>query len=186
MTPEEIIAFWHAPETRKRWFKSTPEFDQLLKENFEALLKSATAGELDEWRDSASGCLALCILLDQIPRNIYRGKSKAFASDERAVEICKHAIETTLYRELDANHSRFLFMPLMHSEDLQDHQLSIEMFAEAGLQEQSEFAHHHAKIIEQFGRFPHRNEVLGRESSAAELEYLDIDGAFSGNQTNTD
>lgn len=186
MTPDEVITFWHVPETRKRWFKSTPEFDQLLKDKFEPLLKSAIAGQLDDWRDSATGCLALCILLDQVPRNIYRGKSTAFATDEHAVEVCKHAIDTNLYRELDADRSRFLFMPLMHSEDLDDQQLSIEMFAEAGLEEQSEFANHHSQIIKKFGRFPHRNQVLGRESSAAELEYLNSDSAFDGNQNNKD
>lgn len=186
MTPEAVITFWYADETRKRWFKSTPKFDQLLKDKFEALLQSAIAGELDTWRDSAAGCLALCILLDQVPRNIYRGNRRAFATDQHAVEVCKHAIDSNLYQQLDADHSRFLFMPLMHSENLQDQQLSIAMFAKAGLQEQSEYAHHHASIIEKHGRFPHRNAVLGRESSPAELAYLSSDGAFSGNQGRRD
>ena len=186
MTPAEVISFWYADETRKRWFKSTPEFDRLLKDKFETLLHSAIDGDLESWRYTADGCLALCILLDQVPRNIYRGKAEAFATDQQALEVCKHSIDTNLYQQLNADHSRFLFMPLMHSEDLQDQQLSIAMFAEAGLQEQSEYAHHHASIIEKYGRFPHRNAVLGRESSSAELEYLESDGAFSGNQKTDD
>lgn len=177
---EEIIEFWYAESTRKRWFNSTAEFDQSLATKYSDVWQQALDGQYDDSMQSASGCLALCILLDQIPRNIFRGDAKAYASDEKARAVCKHAIETGLNKALTADQSRFLYMPLMHSEALADQDLSIQMFAEAGLAQQSEFAHHHRGIIEKFGRFPHRNEKLGRISSKEEIAYLRSKSAFKG------
>jgi len=180
---KEIVDFWYDADIRKHWFKATPEFDQQLT-SLSSLFKSswqrALEGEYDGWMDSATGCLALCILLDQIPRNIFRGSPKSFSSDDKALMVCKHAIETGLHKSLSSNESRFLYMPLMHSEVLADQDLSIQMFAEAELEEQSRFAHHHRDIIEKFGRFPHRNEKLGRVSTEPELEYLESKSAFKG------
>lgn len=178
--PEELIDFWYADDARKRWFKSTAEFDQHLATKYSQMWQHALDGLYDDWTNNAKGCLALCILLDQIPRNIFRGSAKAYASDARAREICKHAIDTGVNAALSEDESRFLYMPLMHSEVLADQDLSIQMFAEAGLAQQSKFAHHHRDIIEKFGRFPHRNEKLGRVSSAAELRYLQSKSAFKG------
>ncbi len=176
----ELVDFWYDENTRKYWFKATAEFDQELTQKFSKIWPHALAGKHDEWMNSATGCLALCILLDQIPRNIFRRSAKAYASDEKAVAVCKHAIESGSNKSLSTDHSRFLYMPLMHSEVLADQDLSIKMFAEAGLEQQSRYAYHHRDIIKNFGRFPHRNEILGRVSSAAEITYLQSNTAFKG------
>lgn len=179
-TATELIEYWYADSTRKYWFKATEDFDQHLAAKFSQQWQQALDGQYDEWLNSASGCLALCILLDQIPRNIFRGSAKAYASDEKARAVCKHAIATGLNSSLSPDHSRFLYMPLMHSEVLADQDLSIRMFAEAGLPKQSKFAHHHRAIIAEYGRFPHRNEKLGRISNDLEIAYLQSKSGFKG------
>lgn len=178
--PTSVIDYWYRDEVRKYWFKSTPEFDQQLSDRFFPSWQQALAGDYDHWMESADGCLALCILLDQIPRNIFRGKEKSYSSDAKAVAVCKQAIASGLHESLSVEKSQFLYMPLMHSEALEDQDLAIEMFAGAGLTEQSKFAVHHRDIVARFGRFPHRNERLGRTSTATELEYLQSKAAFKG------
>lgn len=180
MNPASLIDYWYSPATRKRWFKSTQEFDQTLHQQYHAWWQTAVDGELDSWLEDSRGCLGLSILLDQIPRNIFRGTANAFASDQQAVTVCKHAIDSRLHLQLNTDESRFLYMPLMHSESLVDQYLSVQMFAVAGLKEQSAFAHHHLDIVQRFGRFPHRNELLGRESAPDELAYLQSKEAFRG------
>jgi len=115
ITASELIDYWYAEDTRKLWFKPSDEFDQKLRTKFAHPWQQALDGQHDFWMNNASGCLALCILLDQIPRNIFRGRAKAFASDEKAVAVCKHTIKSGLYSSLSMDHSRFLYMPLMHS-----------------------------------------------------------------------
>ena len=179
MTPDGIIDFWFSDSSQQRWFKSTPAFDRELADRFGACVEAAGQGQLDDWMNSARGSLALVILLDQFPRNIHRGTADAYRHDASARSICKHAVDVGQHRDLSGWYLGFLYMPLMHSEDIQDQELSVRLFTEAGLDNTS-YAIHHRDIVRRFGRFPHRNRLFGRESTREELEYLDSEDAFTG------
>ena len=178
--PQEILDFWFSDEVRKLWFNSTPEFDALLRERFEALWTRASCGELDGWLQSAAGCLALVIVLDQFPLNMFRGQAQSFASEAQSREVARVAIDKGFDQDLDPRARAFLYMPFMHSEVLADQQLALQLFAQPGLEDNLRFARHHHGIVEKFGRFPHRNKALGRESSEPEIEYLNSKEAFTG------
>jgi len=178
--PQEIIDFWFSDEVQKLWFNSTPEFDRLLRERFQNTLEQAGRGELDHWMQSAEGCLALVIVLDQFPLNMFRESAQSYATEARSREVAQAALEQSFDQSLVPQQRAFLYMPFMHSESLADQQLSVQFFAQPGLEGNHRFAMHHHDIIEKFGRFPHRNEALGRRSSAAELEYLNSKQAFTG------
>ena len=177
---QALVEFWFSDEASKRWFDSTPDFDQLLRDRYLDLWRQARDGELDHWRDSPEGCLALVILLDQLPLNMFRGEAESFATEAQSREVARHAIDRGFDRKLETRHKAFLFMPFMHSEDIADQDTALTLFAEPGLESNLRFAHHHRGIIEKFGRFPHRNAALGRESSAEEIEYLASKEAFTG------
>ncbi len=179
-TPADVIDFWFADDVRERWFDSTPEFDQMLRARFEDVWERARNGELDRWMASAEGCLALAIVLDQFPLNMFRATAKSYSSEERSREVARHAIEHSFDTGLEARKKAFLYMPFMHSEDLADQDLSVELFDQPGLESSLRFARHHRDIVARFGRFPHRNAALGRESTAAEIEYLNSREAFTG------
>lgn len=176
----EIIDFWFSEEVRKLWYNSTPAFDALLHERYLALWEQAVAGELDQWRQTAEGCLALAILLDQFPLNMFRGDARCFSSEALSREVARGAIEVGFDRRLAVEQRAFLYMPFMHSEALADQQLALELFDQEGLEGHRRFARHHHDIVAKFGRFPHRNTILGRDSSAAEIEYLNSKQAFTG------
>ncbi len=178
--PQEIIDFWFSDDVQKFWFNSTPEFDRLLRERFQETWELAGRGELDHWMQSAEGCLALVIVLDQFPLNMFRGLAQGYATEARSREVAQAAIEQGFDQPLAPGQRSFLYMPFMHSEDLADQQLSMRLFAQPGLEGNLRFALHHHGIVEKFGRFPHRNEVLGRRSSPAEIDYLKSKEAFSG------
>ncbi len=178
--PADILDFWFAADTRELWFKSTPEFDRELTQRFRDLWQQAGRGELDQWRDSADGCLALVIILDQFPLNMFRGDGLSFSTEEQSREVTRHALAQGFDRELEAERKAFLYMPFMHSEDLADQDLALELYAQPGLESNLRFAHHHRDIVARFGRFPHRNAALGRVSSEAEIEYLESKEAFTG------
>lgn len=178
--PGEILDFWFSPEVSKRWFDSTPEFDQGLRQDYEDLWQRARRGELDHWRQSADGCLALVIVLDQFPLNMFRGRARGFATEAQSREVARGALARGFDRELPVERRAFLYMPFMHSEDSADQELSVELFAQPGLEKSYRFAKHHRDIVARFGRFPHRNTVLGRESTAEEIEYLKSKQAFTG------
>ena len=177
---QNIIDFWFADEIRKLWFNSTPEFDLMLCERFEDTLKQAGRGELDHWMENALGCLALVIILDQFPLNMYRGSALSFATEARSRDVARVAIEKGFTRMLPVEQQAFLYMPFMHSEDIVDQELALELFDQPGMESNLRFARHHHAIVETYGRFPHRNELLGRVSTAAEVEYLDSREAFTG------
>ena len=124
--------------------------------------------------------LALAIVLDQLPLNMYRGEARSFSTEAKAISVSKQAIEAGLDNALAKDKVGFLYMPLMHSEALADQQLSVEKFEQAGLQDNARFARHHMGLVERFGRFPHRNAILGRQSSEDEIEYLNSEQAFKG------
>lgn len=180
ITAESIIEYWYSDSVKSKWFNSTIEFDKALKEKYEETWKEALRGEYISWSESAEGCLALVIILDQFPLNMFRGELQSFSSEAVAVKISKKAIERGFDKEIDNKKLSFLYMPLMHSENLDDQNLAVKLFEQANLMENARFAKHHREIIEKFGRFPHRNKILQRESSEAEIDYLNSEGAFTG------
>lgn len=179
-TPQDILEFWYAPEMRAKWFASTPQIDAMMRARFELVWESAKHGAHESWRDTPLGCLALAIVLDQFPLNMFRGTAKSFSTEQQAVAVTKQAVAQSYDRQLDTAQVAFLYMPLMHSENLADQDLCVALFEAAGLEENARFARHHREIVRRFGRFPHRNTTLGRSSSTEELAYLVSKEAFKG------
>jgi len=179
-SPQSIVDFWFSDAVRPLWFKSTAEFDNQLRDRFGMVWQDAAAGKLDSWAESAEGALALVILLDQIPLNIYRGKARSFSTEAKAREIAERAIDKGWDTTLPDEQKAFLYMPFMHSETLADQDQAVALYQAAGLEDNLKFAQHHQDIIQRFGRFPHRNEILGRDSTEAEEAYLASDEAFHG------
>ncbi len=175
---QEILGFWFSPRVNKHWFSSTPALDVEIQNRFEGIWYRAAAGALDVWAETPEGALALVVVLDQFPLNMYRGKPASFSTEQKAVAVAKQAVAEGFHTGLPEERRLFLFMPLMHSENLDDQDLSVRLFREAGLD--SRWPEHHREIIRRFGRFPHRNAILGRESTPEELDYLASDGAFTG------
>lgn len=180
--PEQqaLLKCWFSPPVNQHWFSSTPDIDSQLRLQFEGLWQQANDGKLTHWMTTANGCLALIILLDQIPLNIFRGTAKSFSSEQEAVNIARHAINHKFDQQIEKERQAFLYMPLMHSENIEDQNLSVQCFENADLKNNLRFARHHRSIILRYGRFPHRNSILGRESSEAEIQYLSSDEAFNG------
>jgi len=172
--PQNVLDFWLAPATRARWFDKDEAFDAEIRRGFEASYKDAVAGRLDDWQKTPDGALALTILLDQLPRNMFRDTPKAFASDPQARQVVNAAIERGFDMEIEDQASRMLFyLPLEHSEDLADQERCTDLVRRRCPDtEFLQWAVAHKKIIEQFGRFPHRNKILGRPNTEAEEEYL--------------
>ena len=177
---QEILDFWFSDEVRKLWFNSTEQFDSLLCERYLATWEQASQGELDHWLHSAEGCLALVIILDQFPLNMFRNNRKCFATEAQSRDVARVAIERGFDQQLTVEQRAFLYMPFMHSESLADQELALSLFDQPGLEGNLRFARHHCGIVEKYGRFPHRNKILGRESTAAEIEYLNSKEAFTG------
>jgi uncharacterized protein (DUF924 family) len=177
---QNLIEFWFSEEASKHWFNSTKAFDQTLSEAYEDTWVEAKQGKLDHWQQSATGSLALVIVLDQFPLNMFRGQVKSFSTESQSRDVARVAIDKGFDQELPASQVSFLYMPFMHSEDLDDQALGVELFNKPGLESNYRFARHHYSIVERFGRFPHRNKVFGRESSDAEIEYLDSREGFQG------
>jgi len=180
INPKNIIKFWYSPVVQKLWYKSTPEFDQQILETYQTLWKQATQGELDRWQDTVEGCQALAIVLVQFPLNMFRGKALSFSSEQKAVEVSRGAIERGYDKLISKDQLVFLYVPLMHSEVLADQELSLQLFKAAGLKNNIRFAIHHRDLIKEFGRFPHRNALLGRQSTLQEIAYLGSKRAFTG------
>ncbi|MGY5452621.1 DUF924 family protein [Agarivorans sp. MS3-6] len=172
MTFQHVLDFWFEELSPQQWFSVDDQVDRLISERFEGLLKQACAGELFTWRDTAKGSLAEVIVLDQFSRNIYRGSSAAFSQDGLALALAQTALEKQFDRQLSLNERGFMYMPYMHSESLLIHQQAERLFNQPGLENNYQFELKHKIIIEQFGRYPHRNALLGRPSSQAELEFL--------------
>ncbi len=187
-SPAEVLAFWFAREGepgygefRSQWFQKDEAFDREVTDRFSDLYEHAAAGELDGWREEAESCLALVICLDQFPRNMFRGDARTHATDGDALDAAKYGIENALDRELPAFQRMFLYMPFMHAESVEDQRRSVELFeglaAEPGGPDVVEYAIGHRDIVERFGRFPHRNALLGRETTPEEAEFLTQPGS---------
>ena len=179
-TPSEIITFW-TRAGRKAWFAKDDAFDAAIRERFEAAHHAAARGQLDDWTRNAEGALALLLLLDQFPRNLWRGSAHAYATDGLARRIANDAIANGHDMATALELRMFFYLPFEHSEYLADQDRSVrlgEALQSAG-GEKSEWARKHREIIARFGRFPHRNEAMGRESTAEERTFLD-GGGFAG------
>lgn len=176
----EIIEFWFGggePDRQRVWFAPDPHFDQLCQRRFLADCQRAARGELDHWSGDPAGALALILLLDQLPRNMFRGTAQAFATDHQALAVAKRAVTANFDDALPPVQRAFVYMPFQHSENLADQHESVRLFRElaASHPEQADFlnyAQRHLEVIARFGRFPHRNAVLGRASTPEELEFL--------------
>jgi len=177
VTPSEVVSFWFAAETKPYWFKPTEAFDAALSERFGAAYAQARSGELDGWADAAEGSLALIILLDQIPRNIFRGKPEAYSSDEKAISVANAAIAKGQDKQLDPQQRQFFYLPFMHSERLEDQETGMALYTELGVEETLDYMRRHRDIIARFRRFPHRNETLDRASTEEELAFLEQPGS---------
>ena len=169
---QDIIQFWFEEITPKQWWIKDNEFDQLLINRYQGVLDAAVKGELFSWRDTPLGRLAEVIVLDQFSRNIYRDDARAFAADTMALVLSQEAVRQQDYDGLSSNQKQFLFMPYMHSESLLIHEEAVKLFDEPGLEGNLDFEHKHKVIIDRFGRYPHRNEILGRDSTDEEKAFL--------------
>ena len=172
MTPVEILQFWFEQIDRALWFKKDSDFDQLLRDRFGVLHTQASLGELSVWRDSARGRLAEIIVLDQFSRNLFRDHAKAFAQDGMALVLAQEAVRLGMDTTLTAQERVFLYMPYMHSESKLVHEMAVELFTRNGIQNNLDYELKHKAIIDRFGRYPHRNSVLSRESTPEELAFL--------------
>lgn len=176
-TYKEIINFWFAESSPEQWFKKDAAYDRLIAERFTGLHNAAARCELYEWRSEALGRLAEIIILDQFPRNIYRDTPKAFASDSLALALSQEAIQAGADKTLEPRQRSFLYMPFMHSESSAIHKVAVQLFNEPGLEDNLSFELKHKAIIDRFGRYPHRNDLLGRKSSPEEIEFLKTPGS---------
>ena len=173
---QELLRFWFEESGPERWFAKSDEFDETIRERFLADYEAAARGDHDDWRNNGAGCVALCLLLDQFPRNLFRDDARAFATDAKALAIAWQAVDAGLDMEqgMSRDMRKFLYLPFEHSEDLEDQHLCMKLMAERldPIGEDLDWARKHFVIIERFGRFPHRNAAMGRESTPEELEFL--------------
>lgn len=176
----ELLDFWFSEPMNRHWFKSTPAIDRDIAQRYAKLWHQAAAGELGHWLQSAPTCLALILLLDQLPLNMFRSQAKSFSTEKQAIEACLYGLEQGYDQQLTQAQQAFFYMPLMHSEQLPHQQRSVELYQRAGLTNNLRFARHHCELIERFGRFPHRNAILGRTSTPQEVDYLQSKQAFKG------
>ena len=171
-SPEEIVDFWRGvgPE---RWFAKDEAFDETCRARFLATHEAAARGDLAEWELSPRGALALIILLDQLPRNMFRGTRRAYATDATALLGAERAIERHFDEAVEPELRRFFYLPFSHAEDLSAQERSVALNAGIGADDIVEWARHHRDIVARFGRFPHRNAILGRETTAEEARFLE-------------
>lgn len=185
---ERILNFWFGEPTdenygkpRQVWFQKKPKFDAEIRSQFLADYDRASRGELDDWREDQESCLALILLLDQFPRNLFRGTPKAFATDDRALKTAKYAIARGFDRPLIPVKRWFFYLPLEHSENLEDQYRALGLFRQLSGDPDSasgiDYARRHFEVIQRFGRFPHRNEILGRSPTPQEREFLKQPGS---------
>ena len=175
----EILTFWFNELTPEQWFTKSDDLDNQITHRFQDLLQRASQCELYEWRNTAEGCLAEVIVLDQFSRNIFRDTPKAFTQDPLALALAQQAISLGKDKTLTTQQKSFLYMPFMHSESKVIHEQAVKLFSQQGLEYNLEFEYKHKVIIDRFGRYPHRNEILGRESTVDEIKFLELpDSSF--------
>ncbi len=183
-----ILEFWLGKDPKKplenqdKWWKKDPSWDEEIRQRFSEDVEQAKNGNYDDWKQKPLGCLAWIILLDQFSRNLYRGSAQSFAQDELARQACLQGLAEGLDTQLTPIQRTFFYMPLMHSESLSEQKQSVTLFRQlaehapkelaSSLKNNLDFALRHAEIIQRFGRFPHRNDILGRDSSREEKDFL--------------
>jgi len=175
--PADVLRFWFDELTEQDWWRKDPALDRRIADRFGTTLAAAARCELYPWRTSARGRLAEVIVLDQFSRNIHRDSAAAFANDPLALALAQEAVARGCDQELPAAQRAFLYLPYMHSESPLIHEQALHLFAAPGLEHNLDFEHRHKGIIDRFGRYPHRNALLGRASTPAELEFLQQPGS---------
>lgn len=176
--PAEVLDFWVAAGPQK-WFSRDDAFDAAIRERFLPTYEAAAAGSLAEWEAAPDGALALVIALDQFPRNMFRNSPRTFAADPLALAVAKRAVARGFDRQMELPRRNFFYLPFMHSEDLVDQERCVALSRQSGDQNTLKYAEQHADIIRRFGRFPHRNAMLGRTTTTEEQAFLDGNG-FAG------
>ena len=177
-TPQAVLAFWReaGPD---RWFTKDEAFDSAIRETFLATYEAAAAGKLQDWQATAEGALALVIVLDQFPRNMFRGEARCYAADPLARAAANLALKRGYDQDVPEAERTFFFLPFTHSEDPVDQKRCVELYRAVGDEDGLKYALDHAEIIRRFGRFPHRNAMLGRATTPEEQAFLDS-GGFKG------
>ena len=171
----EVLKFWFSTLQPSDWYRKSDDLDARVRERFEALYHQVVAGEKEHWRHSAEGRLAEIIVLDQFSRNMFRGTPASFAADPLALALSQEAVRNGDDRKLDNTKRVFVYMPYMHSESAKVHEKALELFADTS---NLKYEIKHKAIIDRFGRYPHRNEVLGRESTPEEIEWMKENEGF--------
>ncbi|MBY7794121.1 DUF924 domain-containing protein [Vibrio fluvialis] len=171
---QSVLTFWFNELTPEMWWKKDVSLDDQIRDSFTPLHEQAVKGELFHWRQCPQGALAEVIVLDQFSRNIFRDTPKAFAQDPQALTLAQFAIEKGFHKQLTKSEQVFLYLPFMHSESRLIHAAAMDLYSELGEQVNLDFEMQHKAIIERFGRYPHRNAILGRQSTAEELEFLKL------------
>jgi uncharacterized protein (DUF924 family) len=177
-SPQEVLAFWRAAGEDK-WFEKNDAFDDAIRTRFLETYEAAAAGRLSDWDQSAEGALALVIVLDQFPRNMFRGSVRSFAADPLARAVIERAMARGFDKQVPTTEQQFFYLPLEHSESLTDQERCCALIRATGNADNLKWAELHADIIRRFGRFPHRNAVLGRVTTPEEQAFLD-GGGFKG------
>lgn len=168
----EVLKFWFEELEAKDWWVKNEDLDQTIKKRFQGLHSQAVCGELFSWRETPEGRLAEIIVIDQFSRNMFRGDPRSWQYDPMSLVLAQEAVRIGADLKLQINQRKFLYMPYMHSESKLIHEQALKLFSQAGLEENLKFEHAHKEIIDRFGRYPHRNEILGRVSSAEEINFL--------------
>lgn len=174
---QEVLRFWFEEIEPKQWWIADPLFDRTIATRFAALHQSAAKGECFAWRKEPKGRLAEIIVLDQFSRNVHRGTPMAFAQDPMALALAQEAVASQAQQQLSNVECSFLYMPFMHSESRMIHEVAEQLFRDNGITSNHDFELKHKAIVDRFGRYPHRNAILGRNSSAEELEFLKQPGS---------
>jgi uncharacterized protein (DUF924 family) len=180
---QEILVVWfgEVSQRRREWFVKNPAFDQEVRSRFLDVYHHATLNQLDDWVETPESALALVLVFDQFPRNMFRGQPQSFATDSKALTVAETAIEHGFDQQLPSIQRFFFYLPFEHSEKLEHQNRSVQLFeqfiGDPELQDTYDYALRHRAVIEQFGRFPHRNEILGRPSTPEEIEFLKQPGS---------
>lgn len=175
---DEIVDFWFDEACRPYWFSPKPTFDRLVEDTLLEHHHKAAKGDFDHWVDDVDGALALCILLDQVPRNCFRGSPQAYATDAMARQVAAKALEEGYDLECGEEEKVFLYLPFEHHENADSQELAVRLFTErTTTPEYREYAERHRDVVARFGRFPHRNKALGRESTPEEMAFLEEPGS---------
>ena len=177
MTAQSILSFWFEEIDAKQWWAKSDDFDRLIIQRFGALHAAAARCELSHWRDTPQGRLAEVIVLDQFSRNMYRDQPQSFTCDPLALALAQHAVSLQADLALPPEQRAFLYMPYMHSESPLIHANALSLFSQKGLEHALPSEIRHKAIVDRFGRYPHRNAILGRPSSAEEIEFLTTPGS---------